>query len=162
MADFDFSELNALSADLGEVPSKAIPLVQELAEQIEAEQAAAAGGVVTLRFTRMAGNDWSAITARCPARLDAPIDAQYGYNMQKACEMAAPLCGVSVEDGVEIPLVVTKATESEPAVNEWADLFATISGHEFGKIMDAIYGLNEYDPVLSLAEAKKALAGRPA
>lgn len=32
MADFDFSELNALSADLGEVPSKAIPLVRRAVE----------------------------------------------------------------------------------------------------------------------------------
>lgn len=107
--------------------------------------------LVTLRFTRLSGAEWSEIAARCPARIDAPVDRQYGYNIHAACRVAAPLSGVVVDgDKVE------KISEEE-----WTDLFSTISGHEFGLIVDAIYALNEWEPASHMAQLKKELATRP-
>ena len=121
-----------------------------------------AESLVTLRFSRLPGDKWAEITARCPVRLDAPIDRQYGYNMHAVCRLAAPVSGVRVEGDGEVPLTVTKATEETPAVDEWADLFGTISGHEFGLIIDAIYDLNEYSPAAGITQLKKELATRTA
>lgn len=107
--------------------------------------------LVTLRFTRLSGAEWSEIAARCPVRLDVAIDRQYGYNIHAACRIAAPLSGVVVDgDSVE------KITEEE-----WNDLFSTISGHEFGLIVDAIYALNEWEPASHVAQLKKELETRP-
>lgn len=118
--------------------------------------------LITLRFSRMPGDQWAEITARCPVRLDAAIDRQYGYNMHGVCRLAAPLCGVRVDGDEELPLEVIPASAGVPAVNEWDDLFDTISGHEFGLIVDAIYELNEYEPAQRVAQMKKELATRPA
>lgn len=118
--------------------------------------------LVTLRFTRLPGDQWAEITARCPVRVDAPIDRQYGYNMTAVCKLAAPLSGVRVDGDAEVPLLVTKAAEGVPAVDEWADLFETISGHELGRIIDAVYELNEYAPAQRINELKKGLATHPA
>lgn len=138
------------------------PTEGKLQKKLDALLKASDEALVTLRFTRLPGDKWADITARCPVRVDAPIDRQYGYNMQAASMIAAPLCGVRVEGDVEVPLTVTKATEETPAVNEWADLFTTITGHEFIRIMDAIYEMNEYAPAERINSLKKALATRPA
>lgn len=134
------------------------PAVVKVQKKLDALITESAGALVTLRFTSLPGSQWADITARCPVRLDAPIDRQYGYNMQAASTFAAPLCGVRVEDGVEVPLLVTPAASGVPAVDEWADLFTTITGHEFIRIMDAIYELNEYAPAQRIAQAKKRSA----
>lgn len=131
-------------------------------EQLDELLELTADSLVTLRFTRMSGVAWAEVTARCPVRLDAAIDRQYGYNMHAVCALAAPLSGVRVDGDALVPLVVSKASEGVLAVNEWADLFATISGHEFGLIVDAIYELNEYEPASRVASLVKALATRPA
>lgn len=136
-------------------PDPAVVKVQKKLDTLIKESA---GALVTLRFTSLPGSQWADITARCPVRLDAPIDRQYGYNMQAASTFAAPLCGVRVEDGAEVPLTVTPAAEGVAAVDEWADLFTTITGHEFIRIMDAIYELNEYAPAQRIAAAKKGSA----
>lgn len=107
--------------------------------------------LVTLRFTRLSGAEWSEIAARCPVRLDVPIDRQYGYNIHAACRVAAPLSGVVV-DGESVEKISDE---------EWSDLFSTISGHEFGLIVDAIYALNEWEPASHVAQLKKELATRP-
>jgi len=132
-------------------------------EKLDALLEASADSLRTLRFTQLSGDKWGEITSRCPVRLDAPIDRSYGYNMQQASTMAAPLCGVAVDDdGTEVSLVVSEATADSPAVDEWADLFATITGHEFIRVMDAIYELNEWAPGERINTLKKQLANRPA
>ena len=133
------------------------PAVMKVQKKLDALIAESQGALVTLRFTSLPGSQWADITARCPVRLDAPIDRQYGYDMQAASTFAAPLCGVRLEDGVEVPLTVTPASEGVAAVDDWADLFITITGHEFIRIMDAIYELNEYAPAQRIAAAKKGL-----
>jgi hypothetical protein len=130
--------------------------------QLDDLVAASAASLVTLRFVRMDSATWSDITDRCPARVDAPIDRQYGYNMNAACRLAAPLSGVRLDGDELVPLVVEKATADTPAVNEWADLFETISGHELIMIIEAIYELNMYEPARRVEQLKKELATRPA
>lgn len=137
----------------------ALDLIQE---QLDELLALTADSLVTLRFSRMSGVDWAEVTARCPVRLDAAIDRQYGYNMHAVCALAAPLSGVRVEGGELVPLVVSAASAGVPAVNEWADLLTTVSGFEFGLIVDAIYELNEYEPASRVASLVKELATRPA
>lgn len=128
------------------------PAIAEARDALAALEVGAADALLTLRFTRLSGDKWAEITARCPLRLDAPIDRQYGYNMHAVCKLAAPLSGVRV-DGAE-----TEPLETA----EWVDLFDITSGHEFGLIVDAIYELNEYEPAQRVAALKKELATRPA
>jgi hypothetical protein len=127
-------------------------------EQLDELLELTAESLVTLRFTRMSGVAWAEVTARCPVRLDAAIDRQYGYNVHAVCALAAPLSGVRVDGDDVVPLIVSAASQGTPAVNEWADLFDTISGHEFGLIVDAIYELNEYEPASRVAQLKKEQA----
>jgi hypothetical protein len=138
------------------------PNVDAVQERLDKLITDSAESLITLRFERLSGDAWSEITARCPVRLDAPIDRQYGYNMHGVCKLAAPLSGGRVEGDTVIPLTVTKASEGIPAVDEWADLFETISGHEMVLIIDAIYDLNAWDPAHQVASLKKELATRPA
>jgi len=130
--------------------------------QLDELIAESAESLITLRFTRLPGDVWTDITARCPARLGAPLDEYYGYNLQLAAKLAAPINGVRVEGDELIPLKVTPATESEPAVDQWADLFATIAGSEQARIESAIWELNVYVPDSRVGQLKKELATRPA
>jgi len=139
------------------------PEEAKIQKKLDALLEASASSLRTLRFYQLDGDKWGEITGRCPVRLDAPIDRSYGYNMQKASVMAAPLSGFAIEDdGTEVAPIVTPATEGTPAVDEWANLFAKISGHEFIRIMDAIYKLNEWAPGERINTLKKQLANRPA
>lgn len=130
--------------------------VEAVQEKLDAILESSADSLVTLRFTRMPGDQWAEVTARCPVRLGAEIDLKYGYNMHGVCKLAAPLSGVRVDGDDLVPLVVT------PESNEWADLFATVGGHEFGLIASAIYELNEWEPAARMAQLKKELATRTA
>lgn len=158
------AEIDAAKAEAENDPrlTGANPTEGKIQKKLDALLKESKEALVTLRFTRLPGDKWADITARCPVRVDAPIDRQYGYNMQAASMIAAPLCGVRVDGDEEIPLTVTAATEDTPAVNEWADLFTTITGHEFIRIMDAIYEMNEYAPAERINSLKKQLATHPA
>ena len=167
--DADVSEKRAaLQAELeaaranpdARLAAKSAPeLVQEKLDEL---LTITADSLITLRFSRLSGPAWAEITARCPVRLDAAIDRRYGYNMHAVCRLAAPMCGVRVEGEELVPLEVVPASAGVPAVDEWADLFDTISGHEFGLIMDAVYELNEYEPAQRIAQMGKELATRRA
>ena len=119
------------------------------------------GHLVTLKFTEMDPMDWAEITSRNPVRLGAPIDRQYGYNVHGACRAAAAKCGVRVENGTDVPLALKRDSAGKVIGSQWNDLLSTISGHEFGKVADVIFGLNEWDPQRRLDDAKKALALAP-
>lgn len=140
--------------------SKSAPEI--IQEQLEELMELTADQLVTLRFTRLPGNVWADIAARCPARIDAPVDRHFGYNMQAAALIAAPLSGVRMDGDTEVPLRVEKATAGTPAINQWADLFATIAGTEATQIESAIFDLNVYEPQQRVAQLKKELATRPA
>ena len=125
----------------------------------------AGDSVITLRFTQLRGSDWSALTSQHPPRPLVPIDEKYGYNFDAAATHAARFVdkagrhyGVRIEDGEEVPLVVTQADRENliPGVDEWADLFDEISGHEAAAIRNTVWGLNEYLPEIQLEAMGKA------
>jgi hypothetical protein len=107
------------------------------------------GKHVPLHIYRIAGEKWAEITALCPARLGSAIDRRYGYNFQAAARIAAPLSIRVVDDGEEI--------EYDDA--KWTAFFAALPGHGIKLIHSAIWQLNEYDPEVRVAEAKKGLTG---
>ena len=131
-------------------------------KQLDELVAESADSIITLRFFRLPGDQWADIMSHCPARVGAPMDEFYGYNMQTAAKIAAPINGVRVEGDSLIPLRVEPATDASPAVNQWADLFETISGAEAARIESAIWELNVYEPDSNMGRLKKALATRPA
>jgi hypothetical protein len=139
----------------------------QVEQEIEAAFAKAEDAVEVLRFTQLPGSVWTQITDRCPPRLDVPIDKHYGYNMQAAIKLAAPLSGGRVEvddEGNEtvVELVVIDGNKNTEPVNEWDELFDVISGYEMNLLSSAIYELNEFDPSQRLETVEKRLATRPA
>ena len=110
------------------------------------------GKLHTLRFKQMNGLAWAAETDKYPPRLETTIDTTYGYNIRDLTRGTAPMSGFRLEGEQEMPL----------AEHEWDALFEAITGHDFQKITDAIWALNEYDPQAAVAKAmeaqKKALA----
>lgn len=114
------------------------------------------GNLVVLKFTVMDSMDWANTTARFPMRPNTAIDARYGYNVHGVARAAAPLCGVRVEDGKDVPLGVTRDEKGKVVESEWEDLFDALSGHEFTVVASAIWGLNEWGPSARIEAAKKA------
>lgn len=112
-------------------------------QEVEVELA---GKVATLKFYRSSGTVWADIIAKCPARIAASIDRNYGYNYQMASRAAAVLDGRVLDSDKEL-----KQTREQ-----WDALFDVIAGGELEKIHSAIWELNVYDPQVRLVEAKKA------
>ena len=134
-------------------------------KELDELMGSAGESLITLRFTQLHGSDWSALTSQHPPRPLIPIDESYGYNFDAAATHAARFVdkagrhyGVRVEDGEEVPLVVAEADRENliPAVDEWADLFDAISGHEASAIRNTVWGLNEYLPKMQLEAMGKA------
>lgn len=108
----------------------------------------------TLRFYRLPGRAWSALTVTFEPRIGIEIDKQCGYNIDLVVEAAAQYVdnqkqpyGVRLEGNEEIPLVVQRRSEKNPTpLNEWSDLFALLSGYEIQAIRDAVWELNDYGP----------------
>lgn len=119
----------------------------------------------TLRFRQMDGMAWAAETDRHVPRPGVVIDARYGYNIRSLTRGAAPQCGVLVTDDGERELRVDpyiNPQSGEPIldrVDEWADVFKALSGHDFKRVTDAIWTLNEYTPQQDIEAAGKELAG---
>jgi hypothetical protein len=119
----------------------------------------------TLRFRPMDGLEWAAETDLHPARPGVLIDSHYGYNLRTLTRAAAARSGVLVVDGEERTLRVDPVVVQLPGmpkpparVDEWDSIFRAISGHEFQRITDAIWALNERDPQQAVEAAGKALA----
>lgn len=131
--------------------------VAKVEAELDALLRAEVESLLTLRFYKLDGDRWADLTAQCPLRLNAPIDRQYGYNLHAVVKLAAPLSGVALEGDEEVPLTVLEASENNPEpVDEWADLFRILSGHEVSRIVDTVYRLNEYDPAERVSRLKKA------
>lgn len=131
--------------------------VARVEAELDALLRAEVESLLTLRFYKLDGDRWADLTAQCPLRLNAPIDRQYGYNLHAVVKLAAPLSGVALEGDAEVPLTVSEASEDAPEpVDEWADLFRLLSGHEVSRIVDTVYRLNEYDPAERVSRLKKA------
>jgi hypothetical protein len=106
------------------------------------------GKLRTLRFTQLPGTEWGWLCAINPVRLEVPLDKQYGYNFHAVVHAAAKLNGVLANDDGD------EAVSAET----WDALFAQLSGNEYTRLADAIWGLNEWGPGLAVSKAKKALA----
>lgn len=127
------------------------------------------GTTYTLRFRKASSQAWVEAVDRSPARTpleNYPYDSLYGYNLRSVTRLVAPTCGVLVVDGEEKPLRVDAFDPAYPEVelvDEWAELFETISGRAESKIGDAVYALNEYESAAALnrtlAALKKAQSG---
>lgn len=115
----------------------------------------------TLRFRAMDGLAWAAETDRHAPRPGVLIDTKYGYNIRTLTKGAAPHSGVLVIDGEERPLRVDPFDPEDPMadrVNEWETLFKVLSGHDFKRVTNAIWFLNEYEPQEAVKAAGKELA----
>jgi len=110
-----------------------------------------------LRFRQMPGDEWASETDKHPARPGVLVDQRYGYNIRSLTRGAAPKCGVLVNGGDEVKLRVDPVGDAD-RVDEWADLFRTLSGHDFQRVTDAIWSLNEYLPEKAVEAARKARA----
>lgn len=132
-------------------------------EQLDELRDLAADSLVTLRFYRMGGDAWSDIAARAGApRNGARVDGFVGFNVQAAAKLAAPLSGLCLDGDEEVKLIVAPKTDDEPAVDEWADLWQTLSGTEVDQIEAAILVVNVLGPQSRVAALKNILATRPA
>lgn len=115
----------------------------------------------TLRFRAMDGLAWAAETDRHIPRPGVLIDSKYGYNIRTLTKGAAVQSGVLLVDGEERPLRVDPFDPENPTadrVNEWEALFKVVTGHDFKRITDAIWFLNEYGPQQAIEAAGKELA----
>jgi len=118
----------------------------------------------TLRFYRLPGRSWSALTVMYPRRQGVQIDNTIGYNIDLVCEAAAQFIdekkrpyGFRLEDGEEVALVVQrKSPKIENPLNEWSDLYSVLSGYEIVQIRDVIWELNDYGPRQELDELVKS------
>ncbi|QKS17317.1 hypothetical protein HUN59_14840 [Curtobacterium sp. Csp2] len=121
----------------------------ELQQQIDALEAEYAQALVVIRFTRLPGQEWAELTLKNPGRPDVIADTVVGnYNVHAVTRAAAVASGVIV-DGDD---------EYQPTPDEWNDLFDTISGFEFGNVVDTVYSLNQADAQQAIEIAGKALA----
>jgi hypothetical protein len=97
---------------------------------------------VELEFTKLLGAEWSAITAVCPPRRDAQIDANLGYNLD-----AAP---------GHYPAASVKVAGEPAEGSEWADLYAILDAPWRETVALKLWGLNAHGPASRLAELGKA------
>jgi hypothetical protein len=145
----ELAEAKANADDRMSAPTAA-SAVQVRLDEILAEED---DTLITLRFTRLPGDAWNALTRLCPPNTASILDMHYRYGLDAVCKLAAAFVdadGVSYGHIVEVDdLTVTK---------DWADIFATISGPEFSTIVDTLYSLNVYGPSERLAELKKRSA----
>ena len=125
----------------------------EIRERLDALQQAAEEAGETLRFTRIPGRDWAALTSRNPVRIDSPIDRHYGYNIDAVTEAAARFrdkngraYGHRIENGEPVDI----------SAEEWDDIYELQSGTEVTDIRDAIWALNEYEPQQRIQALVKA------
>jgi hypothetical protein len=148
------ARIDQLKADGEDQRMGVVPESERLTEELAALNAETHADLVTLRFTRLNGNDWAYLTAKSPARLDVAVDVHYGYNFAAVCEAAAkfkdPKTGRAfghVLDGDELV---------ELTDGEWDDLFAETAGNGVSRIYTTIWELNEYDPSARVQELVKA------
>lgn len=104
------------------------------------------GELVALRFTRLPGKQWATITRMSPIDMAVVLDREYGYSIQRASLAAAPVSGVQVTDDGDKKLTA----------KQWERMLDTLAGHDLQKIIDAVWGLNEWSPQQKVAELKKA------
>jgi DNA repair exonuclease SbcCD ATPase subunit len=107
------------------------------------------GTLVRLRFDKLEGEQWAAIAAKHPARLDSSIDRLSGYNYHATAREAAPICGYALGDG--------DAKESLSA-EDWKGLYEVMSGREIENIAASLWEMNDWAPRRRIDAARKVSA----
>ena len=111
-------------------------------------------------FYRASTEDWSNATMKHPPRPGVNVDQQNGYNISRAAREISAKYGRLVVDGEEVELTVTPASKDQPAVDEWADLWAVIAPAAARMLEANVWVLHEKDAERELEEAKKGSAPR--
>lgn len=152
-AEKDRLEEELENVDTGDMRLGTISPAEKIQQRLSELTEESADSIVTIRLTRLPGRDWSTLTSKCPPRPDVPLDTHYGYNYDAVCEASAryrdpkgAAYGHRLEDGE--PVDITD--------EEWDDLFSVLAGNDIGKIRDAVWTLNEYEPAQRLAALVKA------
>lgn len=101
---------------------------------------------VTIRLWPLAGPAYRDLCAQHPNRTASEFDESLGYNLTGVTQSYPRVYAV---DGDEVTDI--SAT--------WADTCAVLSAPDLKALEYAVWGLNEYDPTMRLAEAGKASAG---
>lgn len=116
------------------------------------------GELLTLRFEEIRGDLWAGITARNPMREDAPLDVQCGYNVLTASREAAILSGVRVVDDETETLTPEQWATllGAPSTGEVPEVLPALVGNDYRRTIDAIWLVNEYDPIGRRDALKKA------
>jgi hypothetical protein len=109
------------------------------------------GQVYSLLFIRSASAAWSEACIKHPPRLDVELDKQWGYN----------LSAVSLEVAAESARVLDDGEEIRLSAEQWADLFDVMPGRNRRMIEATVWHLNEREPELEIARAKKASRRAP-
>lgn len=160
--DRDSSEkVDALTAELAASKESnddrlsAPTAASSIQEQIDAINAEQVDSLVTLRLTRLPGDDWTGITRLCPPNPDSILDRHYKYSMDAASKRAVQFHDKA---GRAYGQVVDGEELSDLTEAEWAVIFARISGPDFTSIVDTIYNLNVYGPTERYKELLKISA----
>ena len=106
--------------------------------------------LVEFVFERVDGKLWAGQCAKFPPRVDVPIDRNYGYNFHQVVISVSPESGRLVSDDGLVPL----------SDEQWRGVFAdgVLSGHDFQRVADAIWHVNEWGPQQKVAALSKASA----
>jgi hypothetical protein len=150
-------ERDALYKELGEVAQ--LPVHQmgpgptaKVQESIDALEDRMREDLVTLRFRALSTDRWNGIIALNPPREDVPLDARKGYNIVETTKAAAEAGGWVVDNGKTEPV----------SADEWADLWANLSGGDFDRIWGAVTRLNESNGWAGVDFLKKDSTKTPA
>ena len=123
-----------------EVQAELDAMVAEMREQL-----------VTLRFRTLSFDKWNTLIAKHPPREGLPLDSRKGYNVVAVTKEAAQHSGWLVEGGEPESI----------AADEWAELWANMSGGDFDRIWGVITRLNESNGWQGVDFLKKESAKTP-
>ncbi|ONI65626.1 hypothetical protein CSIV_04930 [Microbacterium sp. CSI-V] len=124
------------------------PKVTELKTQIEDLRERAMESLVTLRFYRIPGHAWSELSLHHPVRADVPVDRHYGYNISTLSLAAAAY--VDQDTDTAYGFRIEDDEEHRLTLEQWARLFAVLSGSEVTDVQNAVWSLNEAEPASRL------------
>lgn len=124
------------------------PKVTELKMQIDDLRERAMESLVTLRFYRIPGHAWSELSLHHPVRADVPVDRHYGYNISTLSLAAAAY--VDQDTDTAYGFRVEDDEEHRLTLEQWARLFAVLSGSEVTDVQNAVWSLNEAEPASRL------------
>lgn len=137
--------------ELGDLGAAKLDEVAAVQVKIDALENAMRDDLVTLRFRAVSFDKWNGIIAKRPPRDGVAIDQRKGYNIVAVTKDAAEVSGWVVDGD---------STETIPA-DEWADLWANLSGGDFDRIWGAITRLNESDGWAGVGFLKKGSTKTP-